>query len=335
MERGTELSQTVATFIIQKILSDASGLSYICQTKQRFFTVISVMDTMVKAQKSQPSQRLLKHIARCYQKLFENQRAKEYLAEQIPTILNDRSLEAHFDENTKQIVAGMREIIKNWALETGMNNAPIRMMPGHQQRMAGMMNASPGPFNMNPMGKQMGHPMTGMVQGIDKNSGRNSTELRQPILSRPSSTNYVYNPAMFKMGAHKAFVPATQSNHPFSRPGSSQAHISPLESQMGGHSGLPAQSPPIQQPTQPVMMSYVHYNMPQTVEHPDTSSHPHMMRMSQNQSPYHMYPMMHSHTMPDHSASMASPGIYPSQIYMQPNMSNLGYRMPPPQRNTK
>lgn len=48
MERGTELSQTVATFIIQKILSDSTGLNYICQTKQRFFTVIKVMDIMVK-----------------------------------------------------------------------------------------------------------------------------------------------------------------------------------------------------------------------------------------------------------------------------------------------
>jgi CCR4-NOT transcription complex subunit 9 len=30
MERGTELSQTVATFIIQKILLDDSGLNYLC-----------------------------------------------------------------------------------------------------------------------------------------------------------------------------------------------------------------------------------------------------------------------------------------------------------------
>jgi len=30
MERGTELSQTVATFIIQKILLDEQGLNYLC-----------------------------------------------------------------------------------------------------------------------------------------------------------------------------------------------------------------------------------------------------------------------------------------------------------------
>lgn len=35
MESGSELSKTVATFILQKILLDDSGLSYICQTYDR------------------------------------------------------------------------------------------------------------------------------------------------------------------------------------------------------------------------------------------------------------------------------------------------------------
>ena len=32
MERGTELSKTVATFTVQKILCDDEGLKYVCQT---------------------------------------------------------------------------------------------------------------------------------------------------------------------------------------------------------------------------------------------------------------------------------------------------------------
>ena len=36
MESGSELSKTVATFILQKILLDDTGLSYICQTFERF-----------------------------------------------------------------------------------------------------------------------------------------------------------------------------------------------------------------------------------------------------------------------------------------------------------
>lgn len=39
MKRGQELSRTVATFIVQKILLDDNGLSYICQTAERFYAV--------------------------------------------------------------------------------------------------------------------------------------------------------------------------------------------------------------------------------------------------------------------------------------------------------
>ncbi|CAI7879328.1 unnamed protein product, partial [Closterium sp. NIES-54] len=37
MEMGSELSKTVATFIVQKILLDDVGLAYICATAERFF----------------------------------------------------------------------------------------------------------------------------------------------------------------------------------------------------------------------------------------------------------------------------------------------------------
>lgn len=43
METGSELSKTVATFILQKILLDESGLSYICQTYDRFSHVAMIL----------------------------------------------------------------------------------------------------------------------------------------------------------------------------------------------------------------------------------------------------------------------------------------------------
>lgn len=89
MDRGTELSKTVATFIIQKILHDDGGLSYVCQTAQRFFTVSQVLDTMVQQQVSEPQPRLLKHIARCYQRLSENDKAKQALQERPPTLITE------------------------------------------------------------------------------------------------------------------------------------------------------------------------------------------------------------------------------------------------------
>lgn len=47
MESGSELSKTVATFILQKILLDNSGLSYICQTYDRFSHVAMILVSLL------------------------------------------------------------------------------------------------------------------------------------------------------------------------------------------------------------------------------------------------------------------------------------------------
>ena len=47
MESGSELSKTVATFILQKILLDETGLSYICQTFERFSHVSTVLVSLI------------------------------------------------------------------------------------------------------------------------------------------------------------------------------------------------------------------------------------------------------------------------------------------------
>lgn len=72
METGTELSKTVATFIVQKILLDDAGLTYICATGERFYAVSSVLASMITKLMEAPSARLLKHIVRCYLRLSEN-----------------------------------------------------------------------------------------------------------------------------------------------------------------------------------------------------------------------------------------------------------------------
>merc|ERR1712110_800440 len=77
MENGSELSKTVATFIVQKILMDDSGLDYICQTADRFYAVAMVLSSMVKQLIRNKSMRLLKHIIRCYLRLSDNDRARD------------------------------------------------------------------------------------------------------------------------------------------------------------------------------------------------------------------------------------------------------------------
>ena len=71
MERGSDLSKTVATFIVQRILLDDSGLNYVCNTAERFYAVSTVLNNMMN---SSPTPRLIKHIIRCYARLSENTR---------------------------------------------------------------------------------------------------------------------------------------------------------------------------------------------------------------------------------------------------------------------
>lgn len=71
MESGGELSKTVATFVIQKILMFDLGLGYICQTPDRFFAVSNVLGSMVA---EDVSARLLKHIIRCFHRLADHPR---------------------------------------------------------------------------------------------------------------------------------------------------------------------------------------------------------------------------------------------------------------------
>lgn len=92
MEMGSELSKTVATFIVQKILSDELGLRYACATAERFYALSSVLGGMVMVVSKTPSPRLLKHIIKCYLCLAKNARAREGLKKCFPSLLRDGSL---------------------------------------------------------------------------------------------------------------------------------------------------------------------------------------------------------------------------------------------------
>ncbi|KAI0461405.1 Cell differentiation protein rcd1 [Komagataella kurtzmanii] len=89
MESSSELSKTVAIFIVQKILFDDSGLAYVCQTFERFSAVSNVLKSMVEQLVLQPAPRLLKHVVRCYLRLSDNVDAKKALKECLPEPLKD------------------------------------------------------------------------------------------------------------------------------------------------------------------------------------------------------------------------------------------------------
>lgn len=112
MENGTELSKTVATFILQKILLDDTGLAYICQTYERFSHVAMILGKMVLHLAKEPSQRLLKHVVRCYSRLSDNPRALQALRQCLPDQLRDETFTRVLadDKSTKH---WLKQLLKN------------------------------------------------------------------------------------------------------------------------------------------------------------------------------------------------------------------------------
>ncbi|KAG0133534.1 cell differentiation family, Rcd1-like-domain-containing protein [Tuber indicum] len=107
METGSELSKTVAIFIVQKILLDDMGLAYICQTYERFYAVGTVLSNMVTQLVDQQTVRLLKHVVRCFLRLSDNPRAREALRQCLPEPLRDATFSSVLrdDAATKRCLA--------------------------------------------------------------------------------------------------------------------------------------------------------------------------------------------------------------------------------------
>ncbi|KAK1961316.1 cell differentiation family protein [Colletotrichum sublineola] len=108
METGSELSKTVAIFIVQKILLDDNGLNYICATYERFYAVGTVLSNMVAQLVEQQTARLLKHVVRCFlRRLSDNARAREALRQCLPEPLRDATFSSVLrdDAATKRCLA--------------------------------------------------------------------------------------------------------------------------------------------------------------------------------------------------------------------------------------
>ncbi|PIK49591.1 putative cell differentiation protein RCD1-like [Apostichopus japonicus] len=145
MESGSELSKTIllqagtceeaiiglskpqadrsGNIYSSKNTLDETGLSYICQTYERFSHVAMILGKMVLALAKEPSARLLKHVVRCYLRLSDNQRARGALRQCLPDQLKDTTFANVLkdDNSTKRWLA---QLIKN------LSEAPIQDQPG-------------------------------------------------------------------------------------------------------------------------------------------------------------------------------------------------------------
>lgn len=121
MKKGNLLSRTVATFIVQKILMDENGLTYVCYTEERLLALAQILKDMTEEYSKDPAspgdkdvQRLLRHIVRCFLRLSENQNAIMKLVEFIPECF--RSLNSISITKDEQIKKWLASLLKNLRL---------------------------------------------------------------------------------------------------------------------------------------------------------------------------------------------------------------------------
>ena len=99
MRFGSELSKTVSTFIIQKILLDSKGLKYICNDPERFYAITIVFYDMIGGK---PSQRLIKHIIRSYARLADYPKIRSILKISLPLKFKDEQFISSLDDSCKK-----------------------------------------------------------------------------------------------------------------------------------------------------------------------------------------------------------------------------------------
>ena len=180
MERGSELSKTVACFIVQRILLDDSGLKYICEKQERLNAINTVLGFMIK---NKPSPRLVKHIIRSYCRLAENLEGKNLLKNNLPQEMKEAEFINTLDDSSKKWLQTLNKLLKgerggvmtnnpngnigvnNINININMNNNNNGMNMGMQMDLNNNPNINNG-LNMNPnmmMLNQMNFPNQGYM----------------------------------------------------------------------------------------------------------------------------------------------------------------------------
>ena len=149
MERGSELSKTVACFIVQRILLDESGLKYICEKAERLNAINTVLCYMIR---NKPSQRLVKHIIRSYNRLAENEEGKNLLKNNLPEEMKNPEFINSLDDSSRKWLMNLTRVLKG---EKGVN---INSMNGNMGLNNMNMNLNNLNHNNGIMGN-MGMPM--------------------------------------------------------------------------------------------------------------------------------------------------------------------------------
>ena len=203
MERGSELSKTVACFIVQRILLDENGLKYICEKSVRLNAINTVLSYMIK---NKPSSRLVRHILRSYNRLADNEEGRNLLKIKLPSEMKDPNFINSLDESSRKWLQNLHKVLQgergvavnnnqNENLGRGNINININMNNNNMVGNLGMeinLNNNPNINNTIPM-----NPNIMMLNQM--NLPQNQAYMRPP--QQQNDYNYqMYNEQYFNNG---------------------------------------------------------------------------------------------------------------------------------------
>ncbi|EFA83634.1 cell differentiation family [Heterostelium album PN500] len=136
METCSELSKTVSTFILQKILNEDEGLNYFCQSPTRLQQIFHSLNSMIEAMlPDHMSSRLLKHIVRCYLRLSDNLKARDMLSKSImPECFSNGQLNDFLNQEGDMIVKRWYHQLMTNVFPQQQQQQPPRRSPFNQQQ---------------------------------------------------------------------------------------------------------------------------------------------------------------------------------------------------------
>ena len=178
MERGSELSKTVACFIVQRILLDENGLKYICEKSVRLNAINTVLSYMIK---NKPSSRLVRHILRSYNRLADNEEGRNLLKIKLPSEMKDPNFINSLDESSRKWLQNLHKVLQ------GERGAAIN---NNQNGNLGMGNININ-INMNGNNNMMGN--MGMEMNLNNNPNINNTIPMNPNMMMLNQMNLPQN----------------------------------------------------------------------------------------------------------------------------------------------
>jgi CCR4-NOT transcription complex subunit 9 len=128
MESGCELTKTMATFILQKILLDNKGVAHACETYERFAKVAKTLRKMVFSLAKKPSAGLLKQVVKCYSGLAHNPQARKALSHCLPDQLRDNTF-AQCLRNDRSTHHSLIQLLANLTTVVTPENPAVTIAP--------------------------------------------------------------------------------------------------------------------------------------------------------------------------------------------------------------